>query len=98
MIMVINMKVENITYLLGAYFHQDWFLDAPEPDDVIRSFVARESPERVSALEQEIKFLLTSSSDELPGSFIIDNHGYYDPTPDGFTVKRWLQHILSVLP
>lgn len=97
MIMVISMKVENVTYLLGAYFHQDWFLDAPEPDDVIRSFVARESPKRVSALEQEIKFLLISS-DELPDSFIVGNHGYYDPTSDGFTVKKWLQHILSILP
>ncbi|MGB9096920.1 contact-dependent growth inhibition system immunity protein [Erwinia sp.] len=91
------MKTENVTYLLGAYFHQNWFFENLDPDDVIKSFIARESSERVSALEKEITFLL-ANNDELPGSFIINNNGYYDPSADGLTVNKWLQHILSVLP
>jgi hypothetical protein len=95
--MVLNMKNENITYLLGAYFHQDWFLEASEPDDIIKSFINRETSERVRALKQEINYLLANCN-ELSNNFIIDNNGYYDPRADGLTVHKWLQHTLTLLP
>ncbi|WP_058914511.1 contact-dependent growth inhibition system immunity protein [Entomohabitans teleogrylli] len=91
------MKFENIAYLLGAYFHQDWFFDAPNSDDIVKSFIERESSARVLALKQEITLLLLDDI-ELSSDFIANNNGYYDPTPDGLTVREWFQNILKVLP
>ncbi|WP_342755387.1 contact-dependent growth inhibition system immunity protein [Pantoea sp. MBD-2R] len=91
------MEFENIAYLLGAYFHQDWFYDAPTPDDVIGYFVENESADRVLALKQEISQLLASDNVSISDTFIIDNNGYYDPGADGLTVREWLQNIQHIL-
>ncbi|WKX27657.1 contact-dependent growth inhibition system immunity protein [Tatumella ptyseos] len=91
------MKFENIAYLLGAYFHQDWFYDAPSPDDVIRNFIERESTARILALKQELDQLLDSDKASISDSFIIDNNGYYDPHVDGLTVYEWLKKIQMML-
>jgi len=91
------MKFENITYLLGAYFHQDWFHDVPNPDDVIRYFIERESADRVLALKQELSQLLDSGNVSISDSFISDNNGYYDPHADGLTAREWLKKIQGML-
>jgi len=91
------MNFENIAYLLGAYFHQDWFYDAPNPDDVIRYFIERESADRVLALKQELSQLLDSDDVSISNSFIIDNNGYYDPSVDGLTIYEWLKKIQGML-
>uniref|UniRef100_UPI0039A22A78 contact-dependent growth inhibition system immunity protein n=1 Tax=Yersinia alsatica TaxID=2890317 RepID=UPI0039A22A78 len=54
------MKYEQISYLLGAYFHQDWVFDAENPEDVISVFVAKEQPETVSLLKKELEAILGS--------------------------------------
>lgn len=90
------MQFENITYLFGAYFHQDWFYDDPTYHDVIARFLSRESYNRCLALKQEIIVLISSEKD-IPQEFISEHNGYYDPTADGLTVKEWLKSILSVL-
>lgn len=91
------MKFENIGYLLGAYFHQDWFYDAPSPDDVIRYFIERESAARILALKQELGQLLDSDNASISDSFIMDHNGYYDPHVDGLTVREWLKKIQIML-
>ncbi|ELI7922614.1 MULTISPECIES: contact-dependent growth inhibition system immunity protein [Enterobacterales] len=90
------MQFENITYLLGAYFHQDWFYDAPTSDEVIKYFVSRESSEKTLKLKQELTELL-SCGGELSQEFISDRNGYYDPAADELTVKEWLERILFLL-
>lgn len=90
------MQFENITYLLGAYFHQDWFYDAPTPDEVINYFVSRESSERIVKLKQELTELL-SYEGEISQEFISDRNGYYDPAADELTVRGWLENVLFIL-
>lgn len=91
-----NMQFENITYLLGAYFHQDWFYDAPTPEEVIKYFVSRESSEKTLKLKQELTELLLTKG-ELSQEVISDRNGYYDPAADELTVREWLESILFLL-
>lgn len=90
------MHFENIAYLLGGYFHQDWFYDHSSSDEVILYFLSRESSDRCLALRQEIIDLL-SNEKEISKEFIYELNGYYDPTVDGLTAREWLESILSIL-
>ena len=90
------MKFEKINYLLGAYFHQDWYLDSENPDDIIRDFVNKETSETVHLLREQIDQLLASEH-ELTEDFIYGNNGYYDPKFDGLTVRQWFERILNQL-
>ncbi|HEN3443671.1 TPA: hypothetical protein U5D86_000394 [Yersinia enterocolitica] len=91
------MKYEKISYLLGAYFHQDWVYDAQNPEDVIRNFVAKEQPETISLLKKELKDILDSEQ-ELSEYFIYQNNGYYSPSADDLTVYLWFKQLLEILP
>lgn len=93
----IYMNHERISYLLGAYFHQDWSFDAESPEEVINSFVAKEQPATVSLLKKELEDIL-STERELSEDFIYQNDGYYSPSADGLTVRLWFKQILETLP
>lgn len=90
------MQYENIAYLLGAYFHQDWFYDHPTSDEVILYFLDRESSDRCSALRQEIIGLLSNPT-EISQQFISEYNGYYDPVADNLTIREWFENILAAL-
>jgi len=90
------MRYENIAYLLGAYFHQDWFYDHPTSDEVILYFLDRESSDRCSALRQEIIGLLSNPT-EISQQFISEYNGYYDPVADNLTIREWFENILAAL-
>ncbi|WP_145536687.1 contact-dependent growth inhibition system immunity protein [Yersinia alsatica] len=90
------MKYEQISYLLGAYFHQDWVFDAENPEDVISVFVAKEQPETVSLLKKELEAILDSEQ-ELSEDFIYQHNGYYSPSADGLTVRLWFKQVLNKL-
>lgn len=90
------MQYENIAYLLGAYFHQDWFYDHPTSDEVILYFLDRESSDRCSALRQEIIGLLSNPT-EISQQFISEHNGYYDPAADKLTIREWFENILAAL-
>lgn len=90
------MQYENIAYLLGAYFHQDWFYDHPTSDEVILYFLNRESSDRCSALRQEIIGLLSNPT-EISQQFISEHNGYYDPAADELTIREWFENILVAL-
>ena len=50
--------MEALTYLMGAYFHQDWDMDGGDSSDTVASFL-NERPALVSACADEIDRLLT---------------------------------------
>ncbi|MFD2882572.1 contact-dependent growth inhibition system immunity protein [Pseudomonas lini] len=44
---------------LAGYFHEDWSCDHESEDDVVRSFVAESSPERISQVKDELQVVFT---------------------------------------
>ncbi|WP_426576560.1 contact-dependent growth inhibition system immunity protein [Xenorhabdus stockiae] len=90
------MKMENICYLLGCYFHQDWDLEASTDEGIIRLFVEKEQPETVMLLKKEFEEILNNGK-ELSEDFLYENNGYYPPSADGLTVLEWFKKLHDAL-
>ncbi|KMW73116.1 hypothetical protein TI10_08280 [Photorhabdus luminescens subsp. luminescens] len=90
------MKIENIRYLLGCYFHQDWNCEASTDEGIMKLFVEKEQPEKVMLLKKEFEEIL-NSGEELTESFLYENNGYYSPSADELTVLQWLKKLNDVL-
>lgn len=90
------MTFDKVNYLLGAYFHQDWYLESNEPDGIVEIFISKETDETILLLKEQIEMLLIDA-DSLNEDFIFENNGYYSPSADGLTVKEWFEKILKQL-
>jgi len=80
--------------LFAGYFHQDWSLDDPTADDVLRRYVRDEPPDAVRRARRDLEDVLQrwSSEHELEG--VADRLGsYYRPAGDALTTRDWLAHV-----
>lgn len=78
---------------------QDWDLDHPDADGVIRFYKQDVGSESIPALKQQILYLMNSDStdDELQ-TLLFEKMGccYYYPRK-WESSKKWLQHIVTIL-
>lgn len=80
---------------MGAYFHQDWDLDADREMGTVRLFLNQEPPEMGSGLLEEIRTLIADDwqEKELADLFrILD--GCLIPTTDW---RDWVAEISNVV-
>jgi hypothetical protein len=90
-------KHENLHQFLGGYFNQDWDLEQPDPEHVIKEFLKGSSPERVHHAARELKQLIARNlSEEDLGKFLLDDlHCFYNP---GLGQRQnWLKWVLSLI-
>lgn len=84
-------------YLGGAYFHQDFDLEADSPLGVVRKFRTQETRERVTAVCQAINTLLDSGADEDRIAEAWLHHASYDPRREGIAISEWLRMVIVEL-
>jgi len=93
------LNFSELEHLLGAYFHQDWDLDHSTADDVIKFYKQDATDESISALKQQLLYLIDSDNndDELQ-ALLFEKMGcsYYYPS-EWKSSKEWLQNIVAVL-
>ena len=85
-------EFQKLRHFFGAYFHQDWDLDADDEDDVIRAYVGHARlPEDVVELLHEIDRLLAFglSDHDLLEALGVLGSDYY---PSGAT-NAWLRAL-----
>lgn len=89
----------QVRYLISAYFHEDWRLDATSPIDVVRQFAEREPSDSVAAVRRGLSDLLTSGRSEADlRRLVLDEwQSSYDPALEAGTVRGWLEEILCLL-
>ncbi|WP_368570661.1 contact-dependent growth inhibition system immunity protein [Acinetobacter baumannii] len=90
------MSINRIDYLLGCYFHQDWYCEASSDLEVLSNFVKKESPESILSLKKELSEIVEFGK-ELPESFLYEHNGYYSPSEDGLTVLEWFKKLSDAL-
>ena len=79
---------------MGAYFHQDWLMEASTPSGVISNFVRDEPNEVLSGLIAELDELLAGDQDERTLRSAVDAaQGSFDPTAEGETIAQWLAGV-----
>lgn len=82
--------MENLKYLIGAYFHEDWYHQHESWQDVVDDFLG-DNPNRVRAVPDEIDALLisTSTTEELDRQ-LASLGCAYDPA-EGY--RAWLEAV-----
>jgi hypothetical protein len=88
----------GLAHLFGAYFHQDWVLEADEPKAVIAQFAHGEGTEAAARAAAEAEGLLASPLSESELQTLLDEWGceYYLPA-DGLTARTWLAQVAAYL-
>lgn len=97
------MKKDDFSELrsfLSGYFHQDWELDASEPDEVVLQFIKRKpgSSKSDQIIEQIERYLDAEIDDEAVERDLFEEFGcYYLPSADGSNARDWLRHVADLL-
>ena len=93
-------EIEQLRQVFGAYFHQDWDLDAPDVDGVIDQFIA---DQRGRAQLVQLAALVDAYADsfqndsELARALINELWCDYLPRTAGTTAREWMQHVATRL-
>ncbi|KUI33577.1 hypothetical protein AU197_19785 [Mycobacterium sp. IS-1590] len=88
-----------LRYFLGAYFHEDWDLEAADWQGVVDNYVQDEqpSPELLRALIQEINDLIGECAETDAEHLVTRTLGTsYYPLPE-YTYKEWLGQVAQRL-
>ena len=88
----------NLYGLFSAYFHQDWAMDDPTADDVVRRYIRHADPQEVQRVADEIIAFLRIEMTEDERQAILDSlYCEYYPPGDGLTYASWLQRVHTLL-
>ena len=92
--------LSKLRNFFGGYFHQDWDLEADDPDDVILYHIreSRDTPEELRALGQMILDYMEGMDDaELESRLYRELSCEYYPVSDGTSARVWLHKVASML-
>lgn len=93
-------ELEILRQFFGAYFHQDWMMDAPGLDHVVQLFIDdQRTSEELTRLARLIeKYAANDMKDVvLERALVTELWCYYMPSADGIAVRVWLRHIANLL-
>ncbi|WP_099041827.1 contact-dependent growth inhibition system immunity protein [Mycobacterium neglectum] len=90
---------EPLRHFFGAYFHEDWVLEAADWQEVVDSYVQDEQPstELLRTLSQEIDDMAGECTEPDAERLVTRTMGAnYYPVPE-FTYKAWLGQVAERL-
>ena len=88
----------KLEQFLGAYFHQDWTLEASESAEVIKAYRKKASPRAVNDLLKELAELRAGKLKEAQLRKRIEMlGGCIDPAGEGKTCREWMAVLESAL-
>jgi CdiI immunity protein len=96
--LVDELPLEHLSLFFSAYFHEDWSLDHETAEDVLREAIADGGPFGcdLTQVQSELTGLLARDLDDAVLGRITTRLGMnYAPEYDGWTERRWLEHVLS---
>lgn len=94
-------EYSHLDALFGAWFHQDWGVEAEDWEGVVRLFAGDNPPAVVDAAAVELRALLDKTdSDSVLAHTVFNELGCcYTPRPDlgGPSVRQWLEQVWAEL-
>ena len=86
---------KRLEQFFGAYFHEDWDVEASDWTAIVAAFAAHASPEDCKQLADDVMWVATRSD---AAAFLFEQLGcYYDPRADGLSVTDWLSDLAERL-
>jgi hypothetical protein len=92
--------VSELRSFFSGYFHEDWELDALEPDEVISQFLkSGPSPNEVERIVAQIGCYLGAERDDaaIERGLLEELGCYYLPGANGMSARNWLRHVADLL-
>ena len=83
----------------GAYFHEDWSLEAENFDGIVANYANISKSEDLRSLSKtimEYSNMFTIDS-ELKKNLFTELGCYYSPSGDGLSAKAWLERVAKQL-
>lgn len=93
-------EIEQLRQLFGAYFHQDWDLDAPDANGIIDRFIADQADKaQLTKLAALVDAYAKSYEDdsELERALVGELWCEYLPGAAGTRARDWLWHVAARL-
>ncbi len=96
--MNIRLRFPNLYGLCGCYFHQDWDMDDPTPEAVIRRYCLDADPQEVQRVASEINEFLRIEMTEEERRTVLGRFGCeYLPSADDVSYSEWLRQVHDLL-
>ena len=89
-------KYPSLYYLLSCYFHEDWELDAPDIDGVIRLF-KKEDQKQVKKTIRDVKSFMKDVPENEYEKRFNEIYARIYPPGTGMTYKEFLLNIINIL-
>ena len=90
-----------LRHFFGAYFHQDWNLEAEDKTQVVQYYLQLEevSPEDAARLRADMIAYVENEPDDdvLEEKLCTDLGCYYNTHADGLTAREWMLGIADLL-
>jgi hypothetical protein len=91
-------RFPNLYGMCSCYFHQDWDLDDPTAEAVIRRYIRDADPHEVQRVAAEIDEFLRVEMTEEKRRAILDKFGCeYFPPGDELSYSEWLRQVRDLL-
>jgi hypothetical protein len=93
--MITDAQREALFHFFGAYFHQDWALEATTPGEVIATFLQSSTVEALSELSQAIVSFVAEHRDDrdLEEALFKQLGCYFSPRGVGLSTRTWLLSV-----
>lgn len=91
--------VAELRLFFSGYFHEDWEMDAHEPDEAIAQFLRSEpGPDEIAQIVAQIDRYLGEKDDTAIERGLLEELGcYYLPSADALSARNWLRHVADLL-
>ncbi|MFK4001644.1 contact-dependent growth inhibition system immunity protein [Psychrobacter namhaensis] len=91
--------INTFTYLMNAYFYQEWWAEYSDPSandkDVLLRFASNENMEILNSLVQEIEYILAN---DLAKTTFETNSFDFDPLLRGYSSEQaWVESVYKIL-
>jgi hypothetical protein len=91
-------RFPNLSGICGCYFHQDWDMDDPTAEAVVRRYMRDADPQEVQRVAAEIDDFLRIEMTEEERRAVLDKFGCeYYPPGDELTYSEWLRQVHDIL-
>jgi hypothetical protein len=91
-------RFSRLKTFCSSYFHEDWVLEAENPEQVVSSYLASGwSSAELNELAGEMRQFARSYPDDaaLERALFSELGCYYMPSADHISAREWLEHITS---
>ena len=98
--MTTELQRKTLRHFFGAYFHQDWGLDAETAEQVISMYATDvKDPTTIDTLVDGIGAFIADHPDEddLANALFLEMSCYYAPQGIGESTREWLLHVAEAV-